>query len=418
MPEHSLDTIGRYEIIRVCGRGGFATVYLGRDPYINRQLALKVSNTNESKGRTSTLTRLFQEAEAAGQLLHPNIVTIYDAGIKEPQCYIAMEYVEGTTLHKFTKPERLLPVADVLDTIIKVCHGLDYAHQRGVIHRDVKPSNILIGINGEIKIADFGLACFSELASSERRTVGTPSYMPPEQVRGEGSTAQSDLFSTGVILYQLLTGAKPWNAETSLEMRHKIVQERHIPLLERKVDLPPALAPIVDRCLEKDPAKRYRSGFELARDLEAVLLDPAETIDGKVSERVRGLRNLSFFEPFSDEEIAALLTIGTWLTHSAGETIVQENERGQSFYVLVTGAASVMVGDRGVNVLSRGDSFGEVSFLLDRKRTATVTALEGCELLRLNPKKIDILKPETQITLYRVFARTIAQYLVQADRQL
>lgn len=406
--------VDRYEIVRPIGRGGFAVVYLGRDPYINRSVALKVSETEDASKKTGALSRLFKEAEAAGALIHQNIVTIYDAGMHDELCYIAMEYVEGTTLYRHCLPEELLPLAKAIEIVIKVCHGLDFAHQRGVIHRDIKPSNILLGDHGEIKIADFGLACFAELASQEKRTVGTPSYMPPEQVMGKGSSPQSDLFSLGVILYQLACGQKPFDAQSSLEMRHKIASEPHIPLLQRNPELPPRLAEIIDRALAKKPEDRYRSGFEFARELEAMLLG-ACPIEGALGEKITQLRTLRFFEDFTDEEIAKLLTIGTWLSHKKDEVIIRENERGSSFFVIASGSANALIETKKVGSMDRGDCFGEMSFLLQRSRSATIVANDECQLLRLSPEKIDILPKETQIKLYRLFARNIAVYLLKAE---
>ncbi len=408
------EKVGRYEVVRPIGRGGFALVYLGRDPYINRNLALKVSESKDGTKNKKVLTRLFQEAEAAGALIHPNIVTIYDVGIEEPSCFIAMEYIDGHTLYRHCTPEHLLPIADAIDIIIKVCHGLDYAHQRGIIHRDIKPSNILLGTNGEIKITDFGLASFAELARKDTRTVGTPSYMPPEQVRGKGSTARSDIFSLGVILYQLLCGHKPFDAQTSLEMRHKIVNEPHVPLNTRNPEIPEAFTAVTDRALSKDPDDRYPSALDFARDVERAFKGTAP-LTGKLAERVRSLQTLAFFEEFAEEEIAQLMTIGTWLTHRANETIIEENERGTSFFAMISGQAQVRVGNADMGRLARGNCFGEMSFLLGRARSATIIALEECELLRLNPEKIKILPSEIQVKLYRLFSRTLANYLLRAD---
>ncbi|MFH0798738.1 MAG: serine/threonine-protein kinase [Pseudomonadota bacterium] len=411
-------TIGRYEIICQIGVGGFATVYLGRDPYINRSVALKVSAAGSSAAKNPALARLFQEAAAAGALIHPNIVTIFDAGIEDPICYIAMEYIEGTTLYKNCLPAELLPVADAIDVMIKVCHGLDFAHQRGIIHRDVKPGNILLGANGEIKIADFGLACFALLAKNDKKVVGTPSYMPPEQIEGKGSTPQSDIFSAGIILYRLLSGEKPFEATDALEMRRKILREPHIPLAERNPDLPPELFAITDRAMAKDPNDRYRTAFDFARDLEGVLHGSKKALGGKMAERIRHLRTLRFFEEFSEAETADMLAIGAWLTHKDGEPIIREREQEQGFYVIVSGEAAVVAGERTAGTLGRGDCFGEVSFLLGRRRTATVRAVGECNLLRLNPQKIDILPHETQIKLYRLFARTVAGRLLKAEGAL
>lgn len=407
--------IGRYEISHTIGCGGFSTVYLGRDPYINRPVALKVSSSTDSSAAKSALAKLFQEAEAAGGLIHPNIVTIYDAGIHDGSPYIAMEYVEGTTLVGNTTEGNLLSVADAIDCMIKVCHALDYAHQRGVIHRDVKPGNILMGTNGEVKIADFGLACFKELALCDTKTVGTPSYMPPEQVAGRGSTPRSDLFSVGVVLYRLLCGAKPFEGADSVEMRRNILEKPHVPLASRRPDLPPELFAVIDRALSKDPEKRQPSGFDLARDLEAILHGSGCRLSSEIEQHVYDLRTLAFFEDFTAHETARILTIGAWLKHKGGETIIREEDPGGSFFVIVSGETSVSVGGTDLGKLSRGESFGEIAFLLGRRRAATIRALSDTNLLKLNPEKIGILELETQVKLYRLFARTIASYLLKAE---
>jgi len=407
--------IGRYEITRTIGRGGFATVYLARDPYINRPVALKISDLPAEPSVNPALAKLFLEAEAAGGLIHPNIVTIYDAGIDAPDCYIAMEYVEGDTLFRHVSPGNLLPVADALGAMIKVCHALDYAHQRGVVHRDVKPSNILLGGNGEVKIADFGLACFKELALTDTKTVGTPSYMPPEQVAGKGSTPRSDLFSAGVILYQLLSGVKPFEGKDSVEMRRSIVEKPHVPLFSRNPELPSGIYPIIDRALTKDPAGRQPTCFDLARELEEVLLGAHGPLSDELALRIRELRTLAFFEDFTDYEAARILTIGAWIRHEPGETIIREEEKGDSFFVIVSGEVSVSIEGKEIGRLSRGESFGEMAFLLGRRRAATIKALSETSLLKLNPEKIEILEPATQIKLYRLFARTIATYLLRLE---
>lgn len=418
MLETPPEKIGRYEVVRSIGQGGFATVFLCRDPYINRALALKVSETGNGSGNQSTLAKLFQEAEAAGRLLHPNIVTIYDAGIQEPYCYIGMEYIEGTTLYSYCTPGKLLPVAEALDIMIKVCHGLDFAHQRGIIHRDIKPSNILLGGDGEIKIADFGLACFAELAGEEHKTVGTPSYMSPEQLEGKPVTTKTDIFSAGVILYQLLSGHKPFDAQGSLEIRRKIANEPHKPLSEINHDLPRELTIITDRALAKDPKDRYPTTFDLARDLEGALKGSSLHLNGALAERTKSLLTLKFFEGFSTDEAIHLISIGSWLSYKAQDVVVHENEKGNGFFVIISGEVAVTVEDEEMGRLKRGECFGEMAFLLSRKRSATIKAVDDCRLLRLNPEKIDILSSEIQIKLYRLFAKNLASYLLRADEKL
>lgn len=415
MSFNDLKKVGRYEIQEPLGKGGFATVFLGRDPYINRAVALKVSEAGNVDLKQPLLSRLFQEAAAAGRLIHPNIVTIYDVGIEDTACYIAMEYIDGATLFKYCHRNDRLSIAEAIDVMIKVCHGLDFAHQRGIIHRDIKPSNILLGTTGDIKITDFGLACLRDLANIDHKTVGTPSYMPPEQVQGKGSVPQSDLFSAGIVLYQLLSGTKPFEALDPLEMRRKIVREPHIPLQERNPELPSELYAIVDRTLAKKPEERYPSGMDLARDLEGVLHGSSGKIGDAIANHVRELRTLRFFEEFTEHEIAKVLTIGAWITCADKEPIIQEGELGDSFFVIVTGEAKACVGKKEVGNLSRGDCFGEISFLLGRERSATIAASGECRLLKLNPTKINILDLATQIKIYRLFARTVAGHLLRIE---
>lgn len=413
--KRTLKKVGRYEVENQIGHGGFASVYLGKDPYIKRFVALKISELGNESKQQKVLERLFKEAEAAGALIHPNIVTIYDVGIETDICYIAMEYIEGNTLYQNCLPSHKLPIVDSLDIIIKVLHGLDYAHQRGVIHRDVKPSNVLLGNHGEIKIADFGLACFAELASQDTRPLGTPSYMPPEQIEGKGSTPASDLFSVGIILYRLLTGEKPFDADDPEEMRQKIVNEPHIPLIAKNSELPSILGSIVDRALMKDPASRYQNGFEFARDLEKVLQSPGQNISNTLVERINNLRPLHFFEEFDNEEIASLLSIGTWLTYDSGDIIVAEGSSGSGFFVIADGEIAVKISGVQKAKMGRGNCFGEMAFLLNRQRSATVEALKPCNLLQLNPEKISVLPDKAQIKLYKIFSKSLAGHLVRAQ---
>ncbi|MFH0800123.1 MAG: serine/threonine-protein kinase [Pseudomonadota bacterium] len=409
------DKIGRYEIEKILGWGGFATVYLGHDPYIKRPVALKISEVGTDNNKRTALENLFQEAEAAGSLIHPNIVTIFDAGIEGPFCYIAMEYIEGESLADKSAPDHLLPIADALDIMVKVCHGLDYAHQHGIIHRDVKPGNILIGSNGDIKIADFGLAFFAGLADRNAPTAGTPAYMSPEQVMGRDLKPQSDLFSAGIVLYRLLCGQNPFEGASPPEIWRKIVEDPYIPLSDRNAALPPKLFGIIEKALAKDPNDRYHSGFELARDIESVLCGSKMPSGNKLSKHMTHLKSLHFFEDFDDEEIAGLLSIGAWLTYKDGDTIIREDEKGGAFFVIVSGAAAVKVGEREMARISRGNCFGEMSFLIGCARSASVIATEECNLLRLNPEKIEILDVKLQMKLYRLFSRTLATHLLKMD---
>jgi len=263
-------TIGRYEISRELGRGAMGTVYLGKDPKINREVAIKTLRYEEIEEERllETKKRFFLEAEAAGKLSHPNIVTIYDVGEDSDLAYMAMELLDGTDLVRYCSRDNLLPVPEVVRIVGLVAGALDYAHRNGVVHRDIKPSNIMILKNGEIRVADFGIA--RVMSSSKTQTgavLGTPSYMSPEQISGQKIDGRSDLFSLGVVFYELLTGEKPFHGDSIGTLMYKITSTAPRPLRERAPHLPELFADIVDKAIEKDLEKRYQNGGEFVSDL-------------------------------------------------------------------------------------------------------------------------------------------------------
>ncbi|MEY4376707.1 MAG: hypothetical protein RJB26_1257 [Pseudomonadota bacterium] len=261
--------LGRYELDRELGRGAMGTVYVARDPQINRVVALKaipLSDEANDSDSNDLKSRFFREAEMAGRLAHPRIVTVYDAGEDRGIAYIAMEFLSGRTLGDFTSPDRRLPDADVFEVVARVAEGLDYAHTQGVIHRDIKPGNIIYdAATGSTKITDFGIARVTNSASTRTGVVlGTPSFMSPEQLEGKPLQGTSDLFSLGITLFQLLTGQLPFRADSMTALMDKIANAAHPPLETLRPDLPPAAALVVDHALEKDPARRFQTGNEMA----------------------------------------------------------------------------------------------------------------------------------------------------------
>jgi CHASE2 domain-containing sensor protein/tRNA A-37 threonylcarbamoyl transferase component Bud32 len=267
-------TLGRYEIIRELGSGAMGTVYLGKDPKINREVAIKTiryENINESRV-DDVKERFFREAEAAGKLAHPNIVTIYDVGEDYDVAYMAMELLDGTDLEPFCNRENLLPLSKILKVIFSVAQALDYAHQNGVVHRDIKPENIMILGNGEVKVTDFGIA--RVLTSSKTQTgiiLGTPSYMSPEQIAGQKVDGRSDLFSLGVVLYELLSGEKPFKGDSLATLMYSITTSQPPPLNEVLSNAPEKCALVIEKALAKDKEKRYQSGLEMAKELAACM---------------------------------------------------------------------------------------------------------------------------------------------------
>jgi serine/threonine-protein kinase len=263
----AMPTIGRFEIQKELGRGAMGTVYLGRDPKINRMVAIKTIRFDEIDADQiqDAKQRFFREAEAAGALNHPNIVTIYDVGEDYDLAYVAMELLDGSDLCDFVKPAQRLPFDEVLRIVGCVAEGLDFANSKGIVHRDIKPANIMRLKNGDIKIADFGIARITASSSTQTGMIlGTPSYMSPEQVVGQKVDGRSDLFSLGVAMYEMLSCRKPFTGDSITNIMFNIANKP--PLLLTKIDpqIPECCAFIAHKLLMKDITKRYQAGREVA----------------------------------------------------------------------------------------------------------------------------------------------------------
>ncbi len=271
LPENGLQkpVLGRYELIRELGRGAMSVVYLGRDQKINRTVAIKtLSFKDEFEGGVpeEISQRFFREAETAGRLNHPNIVTIYDVGEDQDLAYIAMDYLAGESLEHYTKPEKLLPIDEAMAVVIKVAEALEYAHSRQVVHRDIKPANIMYERQtGQLKITDFGVASLINAARTRTGTIlGSPSYMSPEQVAGKKVDGRSDLYSLGVTLYQLLRGELPFEAPSLTGLMFKISNMPPPDVTFLRPDIATRLKEVVERALQKNPDARFQTGMELA----------------------------------------------------------------------------------------------------------------------------------------------------------
>lgn len=269
-------TLGRYEIIKELGRGAMGVVYLGKDPKINRTVAIKTmmfDDEVDEKTLKELKERFFREAESAGNLSHPNIVRIFDAGEDQDMAYIAMELMEGDDLKKWTTKENLLPIPQVLDYIAKVADALDFAHQQGVFHRDIKPANIMLLKDGTIRVADFGIARIQGSSKTATGTVlGTPSYMSPEQIAGKKIDGRSDIFSLGVTLFELLTGEKPFKGGEAIgTLLFQIANDPHPDPKSIRPEIPDCAVAVVNKALEKELEKRYQRAGEMAQDLKNCL---------------------------------------------------------------------------------------------------------------------------------------------------
>ena len=263
--------IGKYDISGELGRGATAVVYLGEDQFNERKVAIKVAMGDEGMGpdEARRFEKLFlNEAAMVGKLSHPNIVGVYDAVVEGDLRYIVMEYVGGGSLKKFCTETNLLPVRQAVLIIFKACRALDYAFQNGVIHRDIKAANILLSGRDDIKISDFGTAQISHSTHTQiDGFVGSPAYMAPEQINEEPPSVQTDIYSLGVTMYELLAGRLPFQAVNSVAMINKILNEDPTPLKSIRPDIPDKLVEIVERAMARDASKRYPAWYAMARDL-------------------------------------------------------------------------------------------------------------------------------------------------------
>jgi CHASE2 domain-containing sensor protein/tRNA A-37 threonylcarbamoyl transferase component Bud32 len=280
-------TLGRYEVTGELGRGAMGIVYKGEDPKIHRTVAIKTVRLSDFDDSMvgEMKERFFREAESAGLLTHPNIVTIYDAGEEHDLAFIAMEFLKGNDLEEYTKKGSLMPVRDTLVIIAQVADALDYAHSKGIVHRDIKPANIMrLTENQEIKVTDFGIARIA--SSSKTKTgviMGTPSYMSPEQVAGKKVDGRSDIFSLGVVLFEMLAGEKPFAGEDMTALMYQIAKEKHPSVRSINPQVPQVVEKIIDKAMEKDMEKRYQKAGQMADHLNKVVakIDEIQEKKGK-----------------------------------------------------------------------------------------------------------------------------------------
>jgi len=284
--------IGKYEIISELGKGATSAVYRAYDPFQNRQVAIKVvfpeALGDQEYGRR--YRKLFvTEASLAGKLSHPHIAAIYDAVAGEEASYIVMEYVDGSTLEQYTHHDSLLPVQRIVEIVFKCAKALEYASNQGVIHRDIKPANILLAGETDIKVSDFGAALTQAAETTQVSGIGSPAYMSPEQVKEQQLSHQTDIFSLGVVMYQLLTGRLPFQGANNYSMIYQIINVDPPPPIEVRPDIPPRIDAIVMRALQKDTARRYQTWDEFAHDLATAL--GAEEKPGRGLRREREVRH-------------------------------------------------------------------------------------------------------------------------------
>ncbi len=322
--------LGKYRLIKKLGQGATSVIYLGHDPIHDREVVLKVIKQeflDDPRNGKQNRKQMEIEAALAGKLVHPNIVTTYEAVISDEGSYIVMEYVPGGTLEKHIRSDNLLPLDRVVEYMFKCCRALNYAQFNGVIHRDIKPANLLLANPNEIKIADLGAAIRLDLEQTHN-SVGSPNYMSPEQVRGDELTHQTDIYSLGVVMYRLLTGRSPYTPKSLAHLYQQILHEVPIPPTKLRKDLPPQLERIVMLALKKDLSERFATWRDFGNELAA--LGHFEKGDLEINENVKfkTLRKLELFEEFPDIELWEIMRVGEWQKQPAKDRAAARRRDG------------------------------------------------------------------------------------------
>lgn len=421
------EKIGKYEVIRTLGKGATAVVYLARDPDTNREVAVKLIRfSGENAAMSRRLRKLFQTEDSIGRRLdHPNIVKVYDAAIEDDRAYLVMEYVDGTALEQYCAINRLLPMHRVIGIVFKCCLALDHAFRQGVVHRDIKPANILIDAEDNPKITDFGLALNLNKDMNKDSTfvmgVGSPAYMSPEQIKNYPLNQKTDLYSLGVLLFQLLTGRLPFRASSQAALVYKIVNMEIPSVCALNPNLPAGLDPIIKKALEKDLYSRYRNGAEFAKDLSTVryqMFD--ENAAAQDTSHFERLRALEFFRGFEDIELWEILRISVWREVADKVMLIREGDKNRVFGIIVKGFVEVSMEGKSLCRLGSGEVVGEMAFLhpTDSTRSCSVVTLEPTLFLEINSAALDLGSDELRERFNKVLTATTLARLRAANKAL
>jgi len=427
-----MEKIGKYDVIRELGRGATSTVYLGHDSFAGRQVAIKLAFPEVLKDpeRGKLYSHLFlNEASLAGKLNHPHIVQIFDAVVDESQAYIVMEYVSGGTLEDFCDPARLLPVERVVEIIFKCTRALDFAFRLGITHRDIKPANILLaesgagGFSGDIKISDFGAALTAGADRTQVSGIGSPAYMSPQQVKEQPLDHRTDIYSLGVVMYQLLTGQLPFQASNNYNMVYQIINLAPTPPSQLRPGIPAALEAIVLKAMAKDLDDRYPDWESFAHDLAQAVRNKqlqARQNEFAETEKFDTLRVLPFFAGFSDVEIWEVLRFSRWDRVTPGDVVMRDGEPGDFFCFLAEGELKVTKGGKILNLLTAGDCFGEMAVIAggNKTRGADVIALTSAKIVTVKGEALQKASETCRMHFYQSFLEVLAGRLSLANARL
>jgi serine/threonine protein kinase len=422
MSENVLGHVGKYELKAHIGSGASGTVYLALDTFTRNEVALKVLDrsvlSDPFRGK-SVQNQFLNEASLAGKLSHPHIASILEAVVDDDIAYVAMEYVPGGNLLAFTK--ELIAVEKAVEIGFKCCGALDYAWRQGIIHRDIKPANILVVRDTHIKIADFGAALLVTSDRAQIADIGSPGYMSPEQLACRPLTFQSDMFSLGVVLYELFTGRRPFPGDARTDLVNKILNEGPAPVSYLRPELPTEIDTLLMSALAKRPEERYPSWADFA--LELAKIGRLSVFEQRIldSRKFEYLRSMAMLQRFNDPEIWELVQASRWSRVPPRTTLVQEHQPGGTLFFLAQGEVKVTKLGRLLNILRAGECFGEMGYIKAgaAPRQATVETLTEVVVAELGVADIEArIGAITNSKLMFALLNTLVDRLAFADQRI
>ena len=423
-----VERIGKYEIRRKIGEGSTSSVFLAYDSFAQREVALKQLHpailADRERGHLYRHL-LMNEAALAGKLVHPHIVQIFDAVVDDDEAYVVMEYVPGGTLAAFRGPDRLLPFDRLVEIIFKCTRALEFAFRHGITHRDIKPANILLAHpdGQDIKISDFGAAFHTASDTTQISGVGSPAYMSPQQVREMPLDHQTDIYSLGVVMFQLLTGRLPFDSDNNYSLLYRIAHESPPAPSSLRPEIPEALDAIVRRAMEKELDHRYQEWAEFSHDLAQAFRNRELNASGirvPDTEKFQTLRGLSFFHEFSDVELWEVIGFAKWNRAQPGTVIMKEGEAGDHFCFLAAGEARVKKRGRLLNLLTEGDCFGEMALFSagGGVRSASVEAVTELSVISIGASALQRASDTCRMHFYKAFLEVLSTRLSLANSRI
>ncbi|HET7197239.1 MAG TPA: serine/threonine-protein kinase [Burkholderiales bacterium] len=422
-----MDRVGKFQLRKVLGKGASGTVYLALDTFTGNDVALKILDAQVVASpdfERSLAAQFLNEASLAGKLSHPHIAAILEASVDGGAGYIALEYVPGGNLTQYTAPGRLLSPENAIQIAFKCCGALDYAFRQGIIHRDLKPANVMVASGTNIKIADFGAAYLKSSRHAPGETVGTPYYMSPEQVSGAELDHHSDMFSLGVVLYELFTGQRPFAGESLEELFANIDRAEPRPPSALRPELGPELGPEVDRLLlrmlAKAPAERFPGWAEAALEIARIGRLSVYQQGIADSDKFGYLRRFPLVQHLGDAELWELVHAGRWQRVPPRQAVVREGEAGETLFFLATGQVKVTKQGKLLSVLSAGECFGEMAYVKGGAlpRQASVEAMTDAIVAEFDAGMLLRTSMNCQLQLSNALLHLLVERLALANERM